>query len=470
MLFVAFWCLVRARIAAYIPIMEFSEARYAEIARKLLFEPNWITLWYTELMPFWGKPPLAFWATAWSFELFGVGELSARLPSIVATLGTALLLYMLVKRQSSESQAGTSTILYLTLALVIHTAGAVITDPILILCTTAVMTGFWLAVQHRQGRWGDVMCVALGLVLMTKGPIALIMPGLACAAWVAIRGEWRAFFTAFHWITGPALMLIVGVPWYIFAEQATSGFLEHFIVGEHFSRFTEPTWEGDPYGAVKDMPRGSVWVFLIVASAPWSLAAGILLAVPAWRRKVLLLTGDVSRDWLVYLMCWALIPAVFFTLARNVLVTYVLPAMPAVAILCGLCLTAVLSRRVIVSGATAMVVLFGAASIVGYERYYAGHKYNQRPIIRTYHEYAATDPGRLIYTGNPKFSATFYTAGDVTFTRHVGRLFYGRRETLYMAVGERWYGSLSKQYRDTCDQIARSNDISLWYCPASRIP
>jgi len=164
-------------------------------------------------------------------------------------------------------------------------------------------------------------------------------------------------------------MLIVGVPWYNFAEQATSGFLEYFIVGEHFSRFTEPTWKGDPYGSVKDMPRGSVWVFLIVASAPWSLAAGILLAVPAWRRKVLLLTGNVSRDWLVYLMCWALIPAVFFTLARNVLVTYVLPAMPSVAILCGLYLTAVLSRRMIVSGATAMVVLFGAASIVGYERY-----------------------------------------------------------------------------------------------------
>ena len=177
MLFVAFWYLVRARIVAYIPIMEFSEARYAEIARKLLFEPNWITLWYTELMPFWGKPPLAFWATAWSFELFGVGELSARLPSIVATLGTALLLYMLVKRQSSESQAGTSTILYLTLALVIHTAGAVITDPILTLCTTAVMTGFWLAVQHRQRRWGDVMWVALGLGLMTKGPIAPSCPG-----------------------------------------------------------------------------------------------------------------------------------------------------------------------------------------------------------------------------------------------------------------------------------------------------
>jgi len=58
----------------------------------------------------------------------------------------------------------------------------------------------------------------------------------------------------------------------------------------------------------------------------------------------------------------------------------------------------------------------------------------------------------------------------VTFTRHVRRLFYGRRETLYIAVRERWYDNLSKQYRDTCDQIARSNDISLWYCPASRIP
>ena len=450
--------------------MEFSEARYAEIARKLLDEPNWITLWYTDLMPFWGKPPLSFWATAWSFELFGVGELSSRLPSLLATLATAALILLFVKKERPLDEAGIAATVYLTLALVIHTAGAVITDPLLTLWTTTVMVGFWFAVKHRAKRWGDLMWIALGLGLMTKGPIALIMPGLACAAWVAIRGEWRAFFSAFHWFTGPALMLIVGVPWYLFAEQATRGFLEYFFIGEHISRFTEPTWAGDPYGAVKDMPRGTIWVYLLVAALPWSLAVGVLFAVPKLRRTVVTMTASVSSTWLIYLACWALVPAVFFTLARNVLMTYVLPAMPAVAILSGLCLTAVLSRRVLTSAAAAVVVVFSVSTILGYELYFAHHKYNQLPIIQKYEEIAATDPGPLIYTGNPKFSATFYTANEVRFTRHVREKFYERTGTIYFAVRERWHESLSRTYRGPCDQVARRNDISLWYCPAARIP
>ena len=193
-LFVAFWCLLRGRVAAYIPIMEFSEARYAEIARKLLHEPNWITLWYTELMPFWGKPPLAFWAVASSFEAFGIGELSARVPSLIATVATAAVIFHFVRVVRDQEVASLSAIVFLTLALVLQTSGAVITDPILSLWTTTVMVGFWFAVTRRKRYWGDVMWVALGLGLMTKGPIALVLSGLACGAWVAIRGQWRTFF------------------------------------------------------------------------------------------------------------------------------------------------------------------------------------------------------------------------------------------------------------------------------------
>ena len=450
--------------------MEFSEARYAEIARKLLLEPNWITLWYTDLMPFWGKPPRSSWAVATSFELFGICELSARLPSLIATVATAVLVFHLIRRILDEELAVSAAIVFLTLVLVIQAGGTVITDPLLTFLTTTIMVGFWLAVTQGQRYWGDAMWIALGLGLLTKGPIALVLPALACGLWVALQGQWRRFFRAFHWVSGPILMLLVGVPWYLFAEQATSGFLEYFLVGEHFSRFLEPAWEGDPYGAVKDMPLGSIWVYLVVASAPWSLILVLAFVVPSWRAKTLGTLRATNRSWLVFLVCWTLVPVAFFTPARNVLVTYVMPGMPALAILTAIALQHILNLRALATTAVVIVALFGIGSVLSYQLYFDGHKYNQRPIIREYQRLAASDPGPLVYTGGLRFSAMFYTANEILFSRHISRIHQDRTGTLYYAVRDRWYESLRAFFGASCDEMIRRNDVSLWYCPAARIP
>lgn len=63
------------------PLMDTSEARYAEMARKMVELNDWITPMFDYGVPFWGKPPLSFWTQAASMTVFGVNEFAARFPA-----------------------------------------------------------------------------------------------------------------------------------------------------------------------------------------------------------------------------------------------------------------------------------------------------------------------------------------------------------------------------------------------------
>ncbi|HEU6454869.1 MAG TPA: glycosyltransferase family 39 protein, partial [Roseateles sp.] len=74
--------LVLARLSAmaWLPLMDTTEARYGDIGRRMAALGDWVTPWFDEGVPFWGKPPLSFWLTAASMRLFGLSEFAARLP------------------------------------------------------------------------------------------------------------------------------------------------------------------------------------------------------------------------------------------------------------------------------------------------------------------------------------------------------------------------------------------------------
>jgi 4-amino-4-deoxy-L-arabinose transferase-like glycosyltransferase len=96
--------LARLALSALIPFMDTTEPRYAEIARIMAQSNDWITPWFNNGVPFWGKPPLSFWAQALSFKLFGVNEFAGRLPSWLANLGIVGLIYALGMAIPSNQQ------------------------------------------------------------------------------------------------------------------------------------------------------------------------------------------------------------------------------------------------------------------------------------------------------------------------------------------------------------------------------
>ena len=75
--------LFRLLLTATIPLLDKTEARYAEIARIMHETNQWIVPEIDYGVPFWAKPPLSTWLSAASFVVFGVNEFAARFPSFL---------------------------------------------------------------------------------------------------------------------------------------------------------------------------------------------------------------------------------------------------------------------------------------------------------------------------------------------------------------------------------------------------
>lgn len=132
------------------PLMDTTEARYGEVARKMAELGDWITPWYDVGVPFWGKPPLAFWLSAGGQLLLGANEFASRLPHWL--LGV-LVLWLVWDWQAREDrrQARIACVLLGSSALFFVASGAVMTDMALALALVLAMRGFWLGLHGAEG-------------------------------------------------------------------------------------------------------------------------------------------------------------------------------------------------------------------------------------------------------------------------------------------------------------------------------
>ena len=131
-------------------------------------------------------------------------------------------------------------------------------------------------------------------------------------------------------------MLALALPWYVMAEIRTPGFLQYFIVGEHFLRFVDPGWQGDLYGTAHKRPYGGIWLDWLLATMPWGLAGLWLFLRPGQDAPLRTRLASLARDPLrAYLLLWGLAAPAFFTLSGNILWTYVLPSLPPLALALG---------------------------------------------------------------------------------------------------------------------------------------
>ena len=159
--------------------MDSTESRYAEIARKMLETGDWLMPQFDYGVPFWGKPPLSTWLSAASMAVFGVNEFAARLPSLALLVGLrrARLRARRAARRTATRRCGPLA-LFAATGLVFVAAGAMMTDPALMLGTTLSMAGFWIAVngpeRHRRIA-GCAFFAGLCVGLLAKGPVAAVL-------------------------------------------------------------------------------------------------------------------------------------------------------------------------------------------------------------------------------------------------------------------------------------------------------
>ena len=411
--------LIRLVTLGSYPLMDTTESRYAEIAREMVVTGNWVTPQLEPGQSFWAKPPLSFWLTAICFKIFGINEFAARFSSFIFSFLSGWLLFILADKLYGRNFALFSTVVLATTGLFFVLSGSVMTDAALTFSVTLSLVSFFLTVHERRKDlkrlWGYGFFAGLGMGLLAKGPIACLLVFIPVFGWSFLNKEWKSL-ACLPWLTGILLTAIIAAPWYLLAESKTPGFLNYFFIGEHFKRFFVKGWSGDLYGKAHPQPKGMIWIFLIPATLPWLVV--FLSIVFSWLKEKKYFKKIISEKTVSYFLLWFLAPLVLFTFSGNILLTYVMPALPAFAFLTSYFLKKSLEDFTLkpapwffsmkkIAAVTAFVpACFLIASFTFLPS--LANKESQRELISAFLKLDTAGRATLVYTRPMPFSAQFY--------------------------------------------------------------
>lgn len=403
---------LRLFLSAVLPLTETTEARYGEIARKMLETGNWINLLDTYSSPFWAKPPLYSWLSASAMAVLGISEFSIRLPSMLLAIATLTLIFHFIKDQLSIGKAQLGTIILLSGAGFLVASSTVMTDPSLLFSVALGLCSWWRHHQHNQRIWAYAFFAAIGLGLLAKGPLAIVLIGMPIFFYLLIQGGWIKAIKELPWIGGLLIGFVLPGIWYIAAEKSTPGFIEYFVLGEHIYRFIKPGWTGDLYGVAHAEPKGTIWFYAAVALLPWSF----FLIVGFIKKPIRHLRSLKESPLRIFLICWILSHLIFFSLPANIIWPYYLPMAPALAIL----LADLLGDHLKLSKwlAYCAVAFSSLALIVGYYVAEVRSEMNIKSgknVIQLWKKENPQQDSQLNYlSGKRLFSLEFYSSGRAT--------------------------------------------------------
>lgn len=333
------------------------EGRHAAIARAVYGATSWHG-WLVpthNFTPYHDKPILYYWLASLAFTLTGAGELGARLvPALAAllTLGTLIAWTATVFDPRTARRA----------AIVLLTSGGFLGLArygdlnMLLTCwiTLGVVTAErWTAAPHRRGLL-VVAASAAGLGMLTKGLVApLFVAGIPLAhAWMAGRALPRPRALAL----AAVVFLLVAGPWYVAVAAVDPGYLREFFLVHHLARFAS-------HGArFHDAPWWYYGPALAAVFFPWSvLLPASLATMRPWR-----------EDGIRFCLWWAAAVIGFFSCSEGKLATYILPALPPLAVVTARALDALpaaprMPRRLAAGGLAVLVlVLLGVTPLAAH--------------------------------------------------------------------------------------------------------
>jgi 4-amino-4-deoxy-L-arabinose transferase-like glycosyltransferase len=300
------------------------EPRYAQVAREMLERHDWVTptLWG---QPWLEKPPLLYWGQMLAYNATGsVTGFAARVPSAVLATLMVFFIYVWARRFRRGMQLDAALITAASTIIIGFGRGASTDMPLTAMFTIAMLSWWgWYESQNRAWLLGFYAFAGLGT--LAKGPIAALLVGLIIVAFAALRRDWRLVLRTL-WLPGIALYLAVVLPWFIAVQRADPEFFRVFILEHNLARYTSDLYRH----------QQPFWYYVPVALIgllPWTIFAVTALvdAIRDWRFSVSEPQG--REDLRTFLGLWFLLPIAFFSLSQSKLPGYILPSIPAAAIL-----------------------------------------------------------------------------------------------------------------------------------------
>ncbi len=247
------------------PLFNPDEALYAEPAREMLQEGDYLTTHLNYIVRY-TKPPLVIWAQALIFALFGVSELAARSFGAVCGAILIVLTQAFVTRYVNLRAGLVAAFSLVSAPLFFGTARNCITDMPLSLFLGGAMMAFFAAFRESNNKlFATIGYLLIALAVMTKGPVAVVLPVAILGAFHLSTGSLRQAWQRFFPLVGALIVAVLVLPWFIVEIAVTKGeYFQEFFVRENFQRFT----------TVVDSHKGPIWYHVAAVMggyAPFSL-------------------------------------------------------------------------------------------------------------------------------------------------------------------------------------------------------
>ena len=320
----------------YLPLVGPDEPRYVQVAREMFLRSDLITptlgghTWFE-------KPALLYWMMGLNFRLFGISEWSARLGSAVCGVLTIVPVYWVGRRVEILSGDPDLRHLGCLSALVLATTPGIIAfsrgasfDIVVTMTTTWALSCVLLAELEPSDvrrRWLLIAAyVFVGLSLLAKGLVGLFIPGEVLFFYCLLRRSFppRWFVSSLLW--GLPITIAVAAVWYVpVISKHGWAFIDEFFIQHHFARYLSNKYHH---------PQPFFYYVLIIfpLALPWLVFA--IDAIRRIRRSTWREKTPLSR-LRAFVFAWFIMPLLFFSFSGSKLPGYILPVLPALALISG---------------------------------------------------------------------------------------------------------------------------------------
>ncbi|PLZ88770.1 glycosyltransferase [Fischerella muscicola CCMEE 5323] len=372
----ALWLILVGGIAFFwhlgsIGLIDETEPLFAEASRQMYVTGDWITPFFNGKTRF-DKPALIYWCQAIAYSIFGVNEWAVRLPSAIAAMAVIGLAFYTVQWQLAKQDALeqvfrpsrrwlTAGIVAAVMALnpeMIVWGRTGVSDMLLTGCIGSALLCFFLGYASQEGsgigdrglgglgeksllsspdpqspipnKWYLACYVLIAGAILTKGPVGIVLPGLIIGVFLLYLGKLREVVREMRLLLGILMILGLSLPWYLLVTWRNGwNYINSFFGYHNIERFTE---------VVNGHTAPWYFYFLVVllGFAPYSVYLPLSMArLKFWQRNYWC-SQERSQQLGLFAFFWFVSIFGFFTIAVTKLPSYVLPLMPAAAILVGL--------------------------------------------------------------------------------------------------------------------------------------
>jgi 4-amino-4-deoxy-L-arabinose transferase-like glycosyltransferase len=298
------------------------EAHYAQTSVELIASGDWLAPYYNA-QPFFDKPVLFHLLQSMPMRVWGPTEGASRLVPALAALAIVGTTWWLGVTLGSAEIGLVAGLLLTVNPSVFALARYAILDTVFTAFLFGGVAMLAVAALRNRPRLQYGGYVLLALATLTKGPLAIVLAGLAFVLAIAVSADARRRLLGLRWVLGLLIVTALSAPWFLYMwRRFDDAFVQGYVLNENVRLFAQPLYQGQP-------PWWFYIQIVVVGMLPWSgLIVGRLYDDIRARR-----TSDAPDTFEVLLWSWIAAIVVFFSFSSFKLDHYVFPAAPALCLL-----------------------------------------------------------------------------------------------------------------------------------------